>query len=158
IRNNIVAGGIRSRDGGAFVAARNLVTAYAFANWIPGGARYLKLPLEGQDAKYPNYISAGQVRWAQGVVDRLAEVTGSGWLGRGNGKFDRWFVAPGLGNFELLDGSDIVDRGEALAEASDDFCGRRRTPPHDLGAIEYSAGDCDLRAMAAQALASDVRR
>lgn len=159
IRNNIVAGGIRSRDGGRFVAQSNIVTGYGFMNWAPGAARYLKLRLEGQDSKHPNYVSAENVRWAQGLVDSMVAWVGSSWLGRADAKFEGWFAGPRSGDFRLLDGSEIVDRGETLKDVRDDFCGRpRRTPPHDLGAIEYGAGPCSVRARLDKAAELSVRQ
>jgi hypothetical protein len=158
IRNNIIAGGIRSRDDGAVTAENNLVTGFGFMNWGPGGARYIKRRLEGQDVKYPNFVSTENVRWAQDLVDSVAEFVGSSWLGRGNRQFDAWFVAPMAGDFRLSDGSEIVDKGEVLKEVRDDFCGRpRRTPPHDLGAIEYGAEICAVRSKLDEAAGLSVR-
>ena len=159
IRNNIIAGGIRSRDDGEVLAEGNLVTGFGFMNWAPGGARYVKRRLEGQDAKYPNFVSAENVRWAQDLVDGVVDYVGSSWLGRGNSSFQTWFRDAAAADFRLADGSDIVDMGEVLKDVRDDFCGRpRRTPPHDLGAIEYGAEVCGVRAKLDEAAALSVRR
>jgi len=159
IRNNIIAGGIRSRDDGQAVAENNLVTGYGFMNWAPGGARYVKRRLQGQDTKFPNYVSAENVRWAQDLVDGIAEFVGSSWLGRGNGSFDSWFMAPAAGDLRLSDGSDIVDKGEVLKDVRNDFCGApRRSPPHDIGAIEYGRDPCDLRFKLDEAAELSARR
>lgn len=159
IRNNIIAGGIRSRAGGEVVAENNLVTGFGFMNWAPGGARYVKRRLEGQDVKYPNYVSAENVRWAQDLVDSIVEYVGSSWIGRGNAEFESWFVAPAAGDFRLEDGSEIVDRGEVLKLVRKDFCGApRRLPPHDLGAIEYGLDLCSIRAKLDEAARLSVRR
>ena len=159
IRNNIISGGIRSRDDGAIIAENNLVTGFGFMNWGPGGARYIKRRLEGQDAKYPNFVSTENVRWAQDLVDSVAEFIGSSRIGRGNHQFDSWFVAPELFDFRLAEDSEIVDRGEVLKQVRDDFCGNpRRFPPHDMGAIEYGGAPCDVAARLAEAARLSVPR
>ena len=128
-------------------------------NWGPGGARYIKRRLEGQDLNFPNYVSQDNVRWAQDIVDSVAEFVGSSWIGRGNGRFESWFRAPAAGDFALADGADIIDKGEVLKEVRDDFCGRtRRTPPHDMGAIEYGGEACSIRAKLDEAAGLSVRR
>ena len=159
IRNNVIASGIRSRDDGKIVAENNLTTGFGFMNWGPGGARYVKRRLEGQDRNYPNYVSTENVRWAQDLVDHVAEFVGSSWLGRGDSRFQSWFVGPMAGDFRLADGDDIVDQGEVLKEVRDDFCGNpRKFPPHDLGAIEYGGKVCSVAARLAEAAKLGVPR
>ena len=65
-------------------------------------------------------------------------------------KFPRWFVAPQIANFELISGTEIIGKGEALREVTDDFCGSpREKNTVDLGAIEYRTGRCDVKAWVA---------
>jgi hypothetical protein len=53
-------------------------------------------------------------------------------------QFATWFLNPVAANFTLLDGSQIVNRGEALPQVPDDFCANRRDDgAPDLGAVEY---------------------
>ncbi len=55
-----------------------------------------------------------------------------------------WFVSPAGANFALLDGSQLVNLGQALPQVTDDYCGRLRDGAPDLGAVEYGAlGICD---------------
>lgn len=59
-------------------------------------------------------------------------------------QFAAWFLNPALANFTLLDGSQIVDRGEALTQVTDDFCAHLRDGAPDIGAVEYGgASFCD---------------
>jgi hypothetical protein len=89
IRNNIISGRVRERDGGVAVESSNLFASPA---------------------------------------DDLSSL----------------FVDEASGDFRLRDGARIVKRGAALAEVSDDFCGRARDVDHvDLGAISYDGPDCE---------------
>ncbi|UJR79055.1 Right handed beta helix region [Sandaracinus amylolyticus] len=60
-------------------------------------------------------------------------------------EWSAWFVAPGEADFTLRDGAELVDRGAALAEVTDDFCGNDRDDGMpDLGAVEHDGdGPCD---------------
>jgi hypothetical protein len=56
------------------------------------------------------------------------------------------WVNPMAGDFRQLgDVSMFLDRGDPLADVPDDYCGRLRTGPYDLGAIEYDQVACDTR-------------
>jgi Right handed beta helix region len=55
-----------------------------------------------------------------------------------------WFVNPAGANFALLNGSQLVNLGQVLAQVPDDYCGRLRTDgAPDLGVVEYAAGPCN---------------
>jgi hypothetical protein len=90
LRNNLLSGAIRNRDGGTSTQGSN-----------------------------------------------LAGITPSQWAA--------WFVSPAGANFALLNGSQLVDLGQALPQVTDDYCGRLRTDgAPDLGAVEYGgSGICD---------------
>ncbi len=52
--------------------------------------------------------------------------------------FHRWFRLPEAGNFRLVDGEPIVDKGTAKADLRYDFCGNpRHDGAPDIGAMEY---------------------
>jgi hypothetical protein len=54
-----------------------------------------------------------------------------------------WFVNPAASNFALLDGSQIVNLAQALAQVPDDYCGKARGAAPDIGAVEYSGAICN---------------
>jgi hypothetical protein len=58
-------------------------------------------------------------------------------------QFATWFVNPASANFALLDGSQIINLGQALAQVTDDYCGTLRDSAPDLGAVEYNGAACD---------------
>jgi parallel beta-helix repeat protein len=90
LRNNILSGSIRNRDGGTSTEGANL---------------------EG--------------------------ITLTQW--------NAWFSDPDGADFGLIDGSQIVDLGQVLAQVTDDYCGNLRNDgAPDLGAVEYDGdGVCD---------------
>ena len=52
--------------------------------------------------------------------------------------FAAWFQAPALADFDLLDGSAIVDLGASAPLVTDDFCANLRDDGQsDIGAVEY---------------------
>jgi hypothetical protein len=56
-------------------------------------------------------------------------------------QWSAWFANPAGASFALLDGSQIVNLGQVLAQVADDFCGNRRADgAPDLGAVEYGGG------------------
>ncbi len=88
VRNNILSGAIRDRNGGTSTRATNL----------------------------------------EGVT---------------SGQWTAWFVNPAGANFSLLNGGQIVDLAQPLAQVTDDYCGNARGPAPDIGAVEYSGAACD---------------
>lgn len=54
--------------------------------------------------------------------------------------FHDWFQLPEAGNFNLVDGSEFVNRGQSGDELKYDFCGNlRKDNAVDIGAFEYSS-------------------
>ena len=90
LRDNLLSGAIRNRDGGTSTQGSNL-TGISLAQWAA------------------------------------------------------WFVSPAIANFALLNGSQIVNLGQPLAQVTDDYCGNLRSDgAPDLGAVEYGGlGICD---------------
>jgi len=54
-----------------------------------------------------------------------------------------WFVNPAGSNFALLDGSQIVNLAQPLAQVPDDYCGKARGSAPDIGAVEYGGAICN---------------
>ncbi|HEV2856462.1 MAG TPA: right-handed parallel beta-helix repeat-containing protein [Thermoanaerobaculia bacterium] len=54
-----------------------------------------------------------------------------------------WFLNPAGANFTLLNGSQIVNLGQALAQVQDDYCGTARGAAPDIGAVEYGGAVCN---------------
>ena len=160
VQNNIIAGGIRDRDGGRSLAAVNIVAGRSYAATLPAAARYVKRRLTGQDKKYPNYVDAEDVAWAKGLVDSMLNWSGNTWLGHGSNAIRALYADADSLDLRLSAPDDVIDQGVVLPDVVDDFCGHpRKLPPHDLGPIEYGAGVCDVREMPAyQAALAAIER
>lgn len=147
VRNNVMAGAVRTRDQGTAQTVSNVMTGTDFAAYWPAIGRYVKKRLKGQDVKYPTLVAKEDVVWAQSVVDDVISYVEKSPIGNGSGKIDRLLEDPQNLDFGLVGEGAILDAGEELAEVQDDFCERPRGETHyDLGAIEYSAGPCDVKA------------
>ncbi|HKI00811.1 MAG TPA: right-handed parallel beta-helix repeat-containing protein [Thermoanaerobaculia bacterium] len=88
LRNNLLSGAIRNRDGGTSTKAANR---------------------EG--------------------------VTAAQWTA--------WFANPAAASFALLNGSQLVNLGQVLAQVPDDYCGNARGAAPDIGAVEYGSVLCN---------------
>lgn len=140
IRNNIISGGVKVRDGARITSGTNLTTGFPFSPYLPGALNYLRDKIAGARRKYPNYIRIGDDRMAA-VIDRVE----ASFLGRGTGRLDRLFVDPRAADFSLTAGEGSLPRGETLADVREDFCGNQRAGKPLLGAIEYGDPSCDVR-------------
>lgn len=160
VQNNIIAGGLRNRDGGNSTAATNMVAGRSYAATLPATARYVKKRLTGQDKNYPNYIDPEDVAWAKGLVDDMLDWSGNTWFGHGSNAIRQLYADADNLDLRLSAPQKVIDQGAVLPEVVDDFCGHpRKLPPHDLGPIEYGAGICDIRKMPAyQAALTAIRR
>jgi hypothetical protein len=141
IRDNVIAGGIRLRDGALAIETDNLIAGTRFSSFIPPGLRFLKSKLEGVTRKYPNYtpftLAEGErsVDWAEEKLSGM-------WFMRGTHTLDEVFSYPKLARFDLAPGQDLpVSAASPLVP--DDFCGHRRPADrHTIGAVEPKAGAC----------------
>jgi len=147
IRNNIVSGAITERGGARTLADGNLTTGLGIGAYIPGGEARLVRRISDYHVKYPSLFDASDIGWAQDAIRGIASWLGRSGVGRGSAAFRDWFVAPGIADFALVSGRDFIARGVPQPGVTDDFCGRpRRAGSVDLGAIEYRAGACDVKA------------
>jgi len=86
-----------------------------------------------------NNVLSGSIRERDGATTTLGTnlTNTTEWIS--------WFTDPDNLDFGLVDGVDIVDQGEPLADVVDDFCTNDRDDGlNDLGAVEYDGdGPCD---------------
>ncbi len=146
VRNNIVSGAVTERSGAQVEQDSNLTTGWGIGTYITGAAERLIRRVSDYDSKFPNWISPETVAWMQNKFRQLEAWLGRSFMGRGISDFEDWFVAPAVGDFDLLDGDEILGQGQRMTEVKSDFCGRERpSRTVDLGAIEYRQGRCDLQ-------------
>ena len=146
LQNNIISGSIRARDQGTFEESNNILAGSWFGMTLEPGARYAKRRLDGQDRKYPEYISKEHVETAQAWIDSLSGALRSTWLGYGNNTLRAVFRSPDQGDFAIAEPERLLDRAEPIRDLKDDFCGQLRGPgPHDIGPFEIGSETCDPR-------------
>ena len=144
VRNNIVSGAVATRAGATVAARNNLETGRAIGDYIPGVARSLKLRISDYDKRWPSIFTPGRIAWATRTIDGIAAWLGRSSFGRGVSDFDGWFADPKAADFDRRDTDRILQKGEPVPEVEVDFCGQKRLGSTDLGAIEYTAGPCDV--------------
>jgi hypothetical protein len=93
------------------------------------------------DADVQNNLLMGRIRERDGGQATL----GTNIQQASAADFARWFADPARRDFTLKDGSQLVDKGAALAAVTDDYCAQARADGKpDLGAVEYvTAHPCD---------------
>ncbi|MFQ5740051.1 MAG: PE-PGRS family protein [Acidobacteriota bacterium] len=96
---------------------------------------------EASVADLRNNILSGSIRERDGGT----ATTGSNLENVSEAEFFAWFTDPAAADFRLLDGTLLVDLGEALPEVRDDYCrNQRQDGVPDIGAVEYDGDlDCD---------------
>lgn len=141
VANNVLEGKIRNRNGGSHEAANNLIPE-------------------------PESSLTDSVKWRlRSVLQKFGK--DPEWLADDSAKPQK---APGTetvlamlasiqeGRVAAVERDRLVDWGRVFDEVWDDYCGNpRRTPPHDLGALEYDNAPCDLGAPIKRALALEAR-
>jgi hypothetical protein len=151
IVNNVIGGGIRERDSGTAIEEANIVAGTGLGVWLPGLLRYLQRRIDGQDQKYPSIFDKSDVETMKSVVGQTIESLSATWVGRGDNGLRDLFTDPARGDLSLRDPGAVIDRGVAVPDVTEDFCGTpRSTPPNDLGAIEYGPDGkprCDIQEM-----------
>ena len=146
IKNNIISGAVALRDDAKSEDENNLETGFAVGAYIPGGAIYWQRRISDYHIKYPNYVDEEDVESWQSSIEDTADWLAKSSLGRGDEAFEDWFTNPEAGELDLYDGEDILSKGVALEAVRHDFCGTKRGQEFtDLGAVEFSAGQCRLR-------------
>jgi hypothetical protein len=144
IRNNIVSGAVVTRVGATLSARNNIETGRSIGEYIPSTQRSLKLRISDYDKRWPSIFTPGRIAWASRTIDDVAGWLGRSSFGRGVSDFDEWFADPKAADFERRDAERFLQRGQPVPEVETDFCGQKRLGATDLGAIEYTAGRCDV--------------
>ena len=149
IANNIVTGNITDRRGAFHAANDNMILGNPLAPLIPGLGRRLELELENLANRYSSLVPH-----LESLVGHWREFTDHTWLGNGTVALDAVFRNPREADFTSADISKLRDQGVVLSDISNDFCGNpRRTPPHDLGAVEYDGSPCNANELMERAIA-----
>ena len=139
VANNVITGSIMTRRDAMIAANDNLILGNDLAPMIPGLARRLVFELDNLRRRYP-----GMMPHLSPLVGAWRGFSDHTWLGNGTVALDAVFLDPANGDFTPVDVSRLRDHGSIIRDVDKDFCGApRRTPPHDLGAMEFDGPRCD---------------
>ena len=136
MRNNIIAN--CPQDVGIYLNAAANTRIYNNTLYNTTGID-VRFPASTADLR--NNVLSGAIRNRDGGTSTQAAnragVTPAQWTS--------WFLNPAGADFTLLDGSQIVNLGQILAQVPDDYCGNLRDDGvPDLGAVEYDGdGACN---------------
>jgi parallel beta-helix repeat protein len=144
IRNNIISGAVATRAEASVSARDNVETGRSIGEYIPAALRSLKLQLADYGERWPSIFTPDSTAMASRTIDDLFDWLGRSSFGRGLSDFDGWFRDPKAADLDRRDVARLVGRGQPVPEVKTDFCGQKRVGSTDLGAIEYSAGRCDV--------------
>lgn len=147
VTDNLLTGTVWERDGAQVTGENNIATGFLdAASYIPGLEQRLTHRISDYHILYPRWISEGMVRTAQRMIRAIARWATPSFLGQRHRPFFRWFLAPDVGDLRLPHDGDptFLRSGSELPRVAHDFCGQPRTGRADVGAIQYSAGTCDL--------------
>ncbi|MBK17841.1 MAG: hypothetical protein CMM52_03250 [Rhodospirillaceae bacterium] len=147
IQNNILSGAVSLRSGAEAKSDDNIQTGYALGAYAAVAARRLKVRISDYHVKYSNWIDLEDVKTVSTYLDSF-----SGWLakssvGRGDEDLAERFSAPEVGDFNLRPGFAPPTVPYDYGKVKIDFCGRPRGKVVFSGAIDYSAGSCDVQSV-----------
>ena len=145
IYNNLMTGRIWARDGSEVESAGNLSSGWVgLGNYIPSVRRRLHAPVPEGEPRFSASIDKF-LYWAASRRHDVIDWLGATRLGKGTKAYENWLAAPSFGDLALTEPNKVIAEGSTSLVLDRDYCGQPRTPPGDIGAIEYSAGGCALQ-------------
>ena len=147
VQNNIMSGAISLRKEAEVKSDDNIQTGYPFAAYAPSLARKLKERISDYDVKFSNWIEKADVVNMHSTIDGFSDWLGKSSIGRGDEVLNSLFLNPGSADFGLQKGvappTVPYDHGKVKL----DFCARERGKVIFPGAIDFSAGPCNVLAL-----------
>ncbi|NKB20672.1 MAG: hypothetical protein GKS01_09245 [Alphaproteobacteria bacterium] len=144
VQNNIMSGAVSLRRGADVKSDDNIQTGYSFIAYIPIIARKLKERISDYDVKYDSWIEKADVIKINSTIDGVTDWLSKSSLGRGDEVLKSLFRNPGQANFSLREGVAPPTVPYDYGKVQTDFCGRERGKVIFPGAIDFSAGPCDV--------------
>ena len=133
MRNNIIA---NCPDVGIYLNAAS-DSAILFNTLIR--TRGIDFRFAGSTGEARGNLMASEIR----TRDRGTFKDGGNMTRMLSGDLEAMYRDPDLGDLRIKGSvAQIAGKGGKDPRVTDDFCGRRRTPPFDAGALQSSAGDC----------------
>ncbi len=147
VQNNIMSGAVSLRKDAEVKSDDNIQTGYPFAAYTPGVVRKLKERISDYDVKFSNWIEKADVMKMHSTMDGFANWLGRSSIGRGDEVLKSLFRNPGAADFSLQKGVAPPTVPYEYGKVKTDFCERTRGKVIFPGAIDYSAGTCDVLAL-----------
>jgi hypothetical protein len=152
VQNNIMSGAVSLRQEAEVKSDDNIQTGYPFAAYTPGIVRKFKERVSDYDAKFSNWIDKADVMKMHSTMDGFANWLARSSIGRGDEMLKSLFRDPGRADFGLQKGVAPPTVPYEYGKVKVDFCGRARGKAIFPGAIDFSAGPCNVLALRDQIL------
>ena len=147
VQNNIMSGAVSLRQDAEVKSDDNIQTGYPFAAYTPGALRKFKERVSDYDVKFSNWIKKADVTKMHSAMDGFANWLGRSSIGRGDEMLKSLFRNPGMADFGLQKGVAPPTVPYDHGAVKTDFCGRMRGKAIFPGAIDFSAGPCEVLAL-----------
>ncbi|MBK5943870.1 hypothetical protein CCR79_08270 [Halorhodospira halophila] len=145
VQDNLMTGRVWTRRDAQVDTAGNLTSGWPGPwGYLPSVRSRLHAPEPGQEGSNSDGIEAA-LDWAVARTRDAVDWLGASRLGKGLNRYEDWLTAPAFGQLQPRDPEAILGRGHGDAGVDHDFCGQPREGAVDVGAIQYTAGDCTLQ-------------
>ncbi len=148
IKNNILTGSIRERDGGRAEILENAVFGTQFGMWLPSLNDRLQLRISDYHNKFPGWVTRDNVVKTQDLMGGFFSYLKKTSLGLGENRTQECFPELIIGNIKpnnalcgtFWQSNDIV--ADMLEE---DFWGNKRSAgKNPMGAIDFGSSTCNI--------------
>ena len=147
IKNNILTGAIRERDGGRAEIQKNVMFGTRFGMWLPTISDKLQHRISDYDSKFPRWINRENIEKAQTLIGNFFSFVEQTSLGLGKNKTQDCFP-------ELIIGDIKPDKticgafwqsDERTSDTLEDFWGNKRLAGQNvMGAIDFYHSTCNI--------------
>ncbi len=149
IKNNILTGSVRTRDGGKFDVESNVILGSKLGMWFPTISGKIKHRISDYDIKFPNFISRENVEKVQDFVDKIFSFLEKTRLGLGQNKTQDCFPGLVMGNIrpDRNECGIFWESNESSSDNMEDFWGNKRSLTRNftvMGAIDFYTSTCDM--------------
>jgi parallel beta-helix repeat protein len=147
IKNNILTGAVRNRDGGEFEIKENLILGTRFGMWLPAISNKIQYRISDYDSKFSSSISRKNVEELQLFVDNLFSFLEKTWVGLGQNKTQLCFPGLAIGNVrpDKNECGIFWESSDLSSSNPEDFWGNKRSTRYNvMGAIDFYHSTCNI--------------
>gem|GEM_PF-1966236 len=146
IQDNLITGRVWTRRDAEVDTVGNLASGWPnpAGVYLPSARMRLHAPPPEDGERFTEGIDTA-LDWATTQARGVLDWFGASRLAKGVSRYEGWLVAPEFGQLQPQDPEPLLGQGYGGQGVEHDFCGQPRTGAVDIGAIQYSAGDCNLQ-------------